>query len=132
VGICHRFGFAIVEVAGRLVYGSASSLRTSVNELAAKQPLSVLLDMALVTDMDAHGIGELVWSLVTIERHGGQMALIAPSAWVRQLLAVTRLDTVFAIYDSEVEARRQIRQRVGTVPSSRNGVERHAAPQPYV
>ena len=132
MGIRYRSGFAIVEVTGRLVYGSASSLRTSVNELVATRQLAVLIDMALVTDMDAHGIGELVGSLVTIERHGGQMALIAPSAWVRRLLAITKLDTVLAIYDSETEARRQIRQRVGTAPSSRNNVEQRAAPHSYV
>ena len=132
MGIRYRSGFAIVEVTGRLVYGSASSLRTSVNELVATRQLAVLIDMALVTDMDAYGIGELVGSLVTIERHGGRMALIAPSAWVRRLLAITRLDTVLAIYDSETEALRQIRRRVGTAPSSRNSVERRTAPHSYV
>ena len=89
--IRYRSGVAILKLVGRLVTGSALSLRTSVNELVAKRRITVLINMAVVTDMDAHGIGELVCSLVTVERHNSQMALIAPSARVRRLLAVTRL-----------------------------------------
>jgi anti-anti-sigma regulatory factor len=81
--------------------------------------------MAAVTDMDAHGIGELVCSLLTVERHDSQMALIAPSACVRQLLADTRLNTIFAIYDSEAEALLRIRPTAVAVALSRNGVEQH-------
>jgi hypothetical protein len=32
------------------------------------------------------------------------MALVAPGLWVRRLLALTRLDTMLAIYDSELDA----------------------------
>jgi anti-sigma B factor antagonist len=79
-------------------------LRAIVRELIEDRRLVVLLHMAGVTDMDAHGIGVLVSSLTTLERCGGRMALIGPSAHVRRLLAITKLDTVLKIYDSETEA----------------------------
>ena len=86
--------------------------------------------MAAVTDMDAHGIGELVCSLLTAERHDSQIALIAPSACVRQLLALTRLDTVFAVYDSSAETLLSLRPTAVAVALSRNSVEQHVTRQP--
>jgi len=99
-------GVTILDLVGRLVAGSRCPplLRAVVGDLIEKGRVVVLVHMTSVTDMDAHGMGTLVSSLTTLERHGGQMALIAPSAHVRRLLALTRLDTVFTVYDSEREA----------------------------
>lgn len=120
--IRHRVAVAVLKIVGRLVTGSAPSLRTSVSELIAKRPAAVLINMAAVTDMDAHGIGELVCSLLTVERHDSRIAIIAPSACVRQLLALTRLDTIFTIYDSEAEALLRIRPTAVAVALSRSSV----------
>jgi STAS domain len=57
-----------------------------------------------VTDIDAQGLGELAWGVAMMRRSGGQLALIAPNLRVRRLLAVTRLDSILAIYDSERDA----------------------------
>ena len=131
--IRYKFGVAVLQVVGRLVAGSPSSLRTAVDELVAKRPVAVLINMAAVTEMDAHGIGELVCSFLTVERHDSRIALIAPSPWVRRLLAVTRLDTVFTIYDSEAEALLGIRPVAATVALSRNAVEQqHVVRHLYV
>jgi anti-sigma B factor antagonist len=99
-------GVTILQLEGRLVTQSkpVPSLRAIVRDQMTQGRLVVLLDMTAVTDIDAHGLGALVSSLTTLERRGGRMALIAPSDRIRQLLTITRLDTVFAIYDSEPEA----------------------------
>jgi anti-sigma B factor antagonist len=99
-------GVTIVHLEGRLVMQSrpVPSLGAVVRDQLQQGRLVVLLDMAAVTDIDAHGLGALVSSLTTVERLGGRMALIAPPDRIRRLLAITRLDTVFAIYDSEPEA----------------------------
>ena len=99
-------GVTILQLDGRLVTQArpVPSLQAVVREQMRQGRLVVLLDMTAVTDIDAHGLGALVSGLTTLERHGGQMALVAPSDRIRRLLAITRLDTVFAIYDSEAEA----------------------------
>jgi anti-sigma B factor antagonist len=99
-------GVTILHLEGRLVTQSrpVPSLHAIMRDQVRDGRLVVLLDMTAVTDIDAHGLGALVYILTTLERHGGQMALIAPSDRIRHLLAITRLDTVFAIYDSEPEA----------------------------
>lgn len=111
-------GVAVLYVEGPLVTasGSTPSLRAIVRNQLRQGCLVVLINMAGVTDIDAHGIGSLVSSLTTLERHGGKMAIVAPRARVRQLLALTKLDTVFTIYDSEREA--FIRNRPLVVPTT--------------
>jgi anti-sigma B factor antagonist len=112
-------GVTILHLEGRLVTQSkpVPSLRAIVGDLVRQGRLVVLLDMTAVTDIDAHGLGALVSSLTTLERHGGQMALVAPSDRIRRLLAITRLDTVFAIYDSEPEALVRCRPTVAPAES---------------
>ena len=129
-------GVTILHLEGRLVTQSkpVPSLRTIVGDLVRQGRLVVLLDMTAVTDIDAHGLGALVSSLTTLERHGGQMALVAPSERIRRLLAITRLDTVFAIYDSEPEALARCRP---TVPPAESWADcavtkARALPQPPV
>jgi anti-sigma B factor antagonist len=99
-------GVTILHLEGRLVTQSrpVPSLCGIVRDQVRQGRLVVLFDMTAVTDIDAHGLGALVSSLTTLERQGGQMALVAPSDRIRRLLAITRLDSVFAIYDSEPEA----------------------------
>ena len=100
-------GIQILDLAGRLVAWTdpgRASLRATVLGLASEGPTNVLVDVSELTDIDAHGLGELAWSCATLRSSGGQMALIAPRLEARRLLALTRLDTVLPIYESENEA----------------------------
>jgi anti-anti-sigma factor len=92
------------KIEGPLVMGAAPSLHALVDDASTNRPMVVLVCMAGVTDMDAHGIGELVATLTMLERRGGRMALIAPPAHVRLLLSITHLDSVFTICNSSLEA----------------------------
>ena len=101
------FGTPILDLAGRFVVCAdleGTALRKPVATLVSEGRVNVLVHLAHVTDIDAHGLGELAWGVTTLRRAGGQMALIAPSLWVHRLLALTRLDTVLAVYDSEFHA----------------------------
>jgi len=97
----------ILDMSGRFVVWTdldRTSLRTPVGRLVSEGQRNVLVHLARVTDIDAHGLGELAWGVTMLRRSGGQLALIAPSRWVRRLLALTRLDTTLVIYDSEFAA----------------------------
>jgi anti-anti-sigma factor len=97
----------ILDLSGPFVVGTdpdRTSLRTPVANLVSEGQLNVLVHLGRVTDIDAQGLGELAWGVTMMQRSGGRIALIAPRLWVRQLLALTRLDTLLAIYDSERDA----------------------------
>jgi anti-anti-sigma factor len=101
------FGTPILDLAGRFIVCAdpeGIALRKPVATLISEGRVNVLVHLADVTDIDAHGLGELAWGVTMLRRSGGQMALIAPSLWVRRLLALTRLDTILSIYDSERDA----------------------------
>ena len=97
----------VLDLSGRFVVWTDPdriSLRTPVTRLVSEGRVNVLVHLARLTDIDAHGLGELAWGATVLRRSGGRMALVAPVRWVRRLLALTRLDTTLAIYDSESDA----------------------------
>jgi len=97
----------ILDLSGRFVVCAdpdRRSLRTPVAKLVSEGHVNVLVHLARVTDIDAQGLGELAWGSATLRGCGGQMALIAPNLRVRQLLALTRLDTILTVYDCEGDA----------------------------
>jgi len=103
----HIYDIPILDLAGRFVVWAdpeGTTLRRPVTKLVSEGRVTVLVHLARVTDIDAHGLGELAWGVTTLRRSGGEMALIAPSPWVRRPLALTRLDTILPIYESEFEA----------------------------
>ena len=54
--------------------------------------------------IDSAGIGELASSLTTVGRAGGQIKLLNLTKRVKDLLAITKLLTVFDSYESEPDA----------------------------
>jgi anti-anti-sigma factor len=101
------YDIPILELAGQFVVcpdPQRTSLRRPVASLVSEGRVHVLVHLARVTDIDAYGLGELAWAVTTLRRLGGQLAVIAPCLRVRRLLALTRLDTILAIYDSERDA----------------------------
>jgi anti-sigma B factor antagonist len=100
-------GIPILHVAGPFVAWAdpdRTLLRSEVSRLISEARVSVLVHLSRMTDIDAQGLGELAWSSAMVRRLGGQMALIAPRRLVRQLLMLTKLDTILPIYDSEDQA----------------------------
>ena len=107
----------ILELVGRLVADPGdtvrSSLRPAINALVAEGRLAVVIHLGLLSDIDAHGIGELAWSLGTLRASGGQLAAIAPSDHVARMLSVTHPNRLFALHESEDEAVAAIHRRQG-------------------
>jgi len=112
----------ILDLSGPFVVGTdpdRTSLRTPVANLVSAGQVNVLVHLGRVTDIDAQGLGELAWGVTMVQRSGGRIALIAPRRWVRQLLALTRLDTFLTIYDSERDAITEGFGQIMTPPTGR-------------
>ena len=96
---------SVVDVAGRITLGEGTStLRDTIRELVGKNQKKILLNLGEVSYIDSSGIGELVSGFTTVTNSGGQMKLLNLNKRVRDLLQITKLYTVFDVYDDEAAA----------------------------
>ncbi|MGH9256888.1 MAG: STAS domain-containing protein [Vicinamibacterales bacterium] len=100
-------GVTLLDLTGRLTVSPSdveiAPLRAAIGELMAGGCAHIGLNLSGLTHLDARGLGELVLALKTVHRLGGRLTLVAPSAPVLKILAVTRLDTIFDRCESETE-----------------------------
>jgi len=95
----------VIDAAGRITLGEgASAFRDIVRDLAAKGDKKLLLNLSEVSYIDSSGIGEMVSGFTTVTNHGGQLKLLGLSKRVKDLLQITKLYTVFEVFDDEASA----------------------------
>jgi anti-sigma B factor antagonist len=98
-------GVTILDLKGReRIRGATLALHESIRCLAREGKTQVLLDLAWVKHIDSGGLGELVSSHATLDEKGGALKLMHMTESVRELMTVTKLLTVFDVYDDETEA----------------------------
>lgn len=101
----------VVDAEGRITMGDGSStLRETIRDLAAAGNKNVVLNLAEISYVDSSGIGELVAGLGPLSKEGGALKLLNPSKRVRDLLEMTRVLTLFQVFDNEDAAVRSFAQ----------------------
>ena len=92
----------ILRLKGRLELDDGDIvLRNHVDRLVGQGHVNVVLDMTDVTRMDSAGIGMLVGKYMTVKNRGGTLRLLHLTDRTSRLLHVTRLETVFEIFEQE-------------------------------
>jgi len=95
----------ILDLEGRITIGDGNvSLRNAIRRLIQEGKKKILLNLAGVGYVDSSGIGELVSSYTTIGREKGQLKLLNLTQKIQDLLAITKLLTVFDTYEDESAA----------------------------
>ena len=95
----------ILDLDGKVTIGEGSvALRTAIRRLLGEGKNKILLNLAGVGYIDSSGIGELVSSYTAINKEGGQLKLLNLTQKLQDLLTITKLLTVFDVYESEAEA----------------------------
>jgi anti-sigma B factor antagonist len=98
-------GIRILDLRGPLRIGdSEATLRTAVAALVEKRTVNLILNLAGVTEIDADGLGALVFCYARIVRAGGALKLLNLSPLHLTLMVRTKLDTVFELFKDEPEA----------------------------
>jgi anti-sigma B factor antagonist len=96
---------AMVEVVGDIIANSRdASLTDKIRSLRQQGYTRVLVDLGHVRYMDSSGLGELVHAYATTKKAGGALKLLRVTKRLRDLLAITKLVTVFETYDDEPSA----------------------------
>jgi anti-sigma B factor antagonist len=98
-------GVDIVDTSGKLTLGEGtSSLRTTIRELVAGGSRKIVLNLADVTYIDSSGLGELIGAHTSVINAGGEMKLLNLAKRVHDLLKLTKLYTVFEVFEDEAAA----------------------------
>lgn len=95
----------VLDLNGKVTLGEGSvALRAAVRRLLGEDKKNILLNLGKVGYIDSSGIGELVSSFSSVNKEGGTLKLLNLTQKIQDLLAITKLLTVFDVYDSESEA----------------------------
>ena len=98
-------GVAVLDLSGRITLGEGSvQIRDAIRELLGKGRKSILLDLGEVNYIDSSGLGELVSAYTSARNQGAALKLLKLTKKVHDLLQLTKLYTVFDIYDDEAAA----------------------------
>lgn len=95
----------ILDLNGKVTIGEGSvALRTTIRRLLGEGKKKIILNLAQVGYVDSSGIGEFVSSFTAVNKEGGTLKLLSLTQKIQDLLAITKLLTVFDVYDSEADA----------------------------
>jgi len=95
---------AVVRCRGRIIFGEeADELRRVVLGLL-NETQRIVLNLLWIEDIDSSGLGTLVASFISARNRGAEIKFAALSPRARRVLASTKVDRLFEVYDSTEEA----------------------------
>jgi len=95
----------MLDLAGRITIGEGTIiLRERIQKMLNAGDKQFLLSLADVDYIDSSGLGELVSSFTKVKNQDGDLKLLQLTRRVRDLMQITKLLTVFDVYDDEAEA----------------------------
>ena len=97
-------GIAILACHGRVMFGDEANLLRSALKDVLTTNRKVVVDLAEVNHLDSGGLGMLVGVRSTAKADGGEIKLSGLGQRLRDVLQITKLATVFEVYDTEQQA----------------------------
>jgi len=97
-------GIRIFDLSGRMTVGEAAPVRDLVREMLAGGGKSFLFNLREVDYIDSTGLGVLVMCYTAVEKAGGGLKLMNLNRRNVELLVLTKLITVFEIFNDEQDA----------------------------
>jgi len=97
-------GIRIFDLSGRMTVGEAAAVRDRVRELLAGDVRRFLFNLQEVDYIDSTGLGVLVMCFTAVEKAGGGLKLLNLNRRNVELLVLTKLITVFEIFNDEQDA----------------------------
>lgn len=111
--IRERGDVTVLDIKGQIVLdGGSGTLQKIIKELARKGRKKIILNLFETSYVDSAGVGALIGGFTDLGKQGGRLKLLALSQGVRDLLQITKLYTVFEVFDDEYEAVRSFQTEV--------------------
>lgn len=98
-------GIQIFDLKGRLTVGEeVADFRGKLRSLIEEGHKKIILDLADIDYIDSTGLGSLVVCFTRVQRAGGEMKLLNLNRRNIELLVLTKLTTVFELFNDEQDA----------------------------
>jgi anti-sigma B factor antagonist len=98
-------GIPVLDLQGRLTAGVyTDTLRDNIAALTHQGKNSLVLNMRQVDYVDSSGLGTLVLCFTALHQNGGSLKLTNLSRRQLELMVLTKLTTVFEVFDDESDA----------------------------
>ena len=95
----------ILDCSGKITLGAGTmAVRNCIRDVLKMGGRKIILNLADVYYIDSSGVGELVSTYTTVVNQGGQLKLLCLTKKIQEVLAITKLLTVFQVFDSETES----------------------------
>ncbi len=95
----------IIDVDGRItVQDGADNFRDVVRQLVRRDRVKLVLNFQNASYIDSTALGEIIRAYTSVTRKGGTLKLLNVTGRIHELLMITRLLTVFDLFDAEAEA----------------------------
>src|SRR4026207_1025814 len=97
-------GVTILDLKGKMTLGEGDELlKDKINSLLQQDKKPLLLNLENAPYIDRAGLGEIVGPYQPARRQGGKLKLLNLTKRIQDLLAITKLLTVFDTYESEAD-----------------------------
>lgn len=97
-------GVMVIDVEGQLIVGNRQELKQKILEELEKGERRFVVDFARAGYIDSSGLGVLVSLSKKVREVGGDLRLANLNDDLRTLFELTKLDTLFQIFDSREAA----------------------------
>ena len=95
----------ILDCSGKIKLGEGTmAIRNAVRDALESGTKKIILNLEEVDHIDSSGVGELMRTYTSVIHEGGRLKLLYLTKRIRELLAITKLLTVFEVFDDEKEA----------------------------
>jgi anti-sigma B factor antagonist len=105
ITVRHVDDVMILDVSGRITLGEGGvTLRDAIQDALKADSKKILLNMGGVNYMDSSGVGELTGAYISAKNKGAELKLLNLTKKIDDLMQLTKLATIFAIFTDEKEA----------------------------
>jgi anti-sigma B factor antagonist len=95
----------ILDLKGKLTLGDGDELlRNKINALVQAGTKKIVLNLGEVPYIDSAGLGEIVRTYTTVKKQEGMLKLLNLTKRIQDLLTITKLVTVFDVFENEPDA----------------------------
>ena len=99
------YNAVVVSFQGKLMGGpDMADFHDFLKETTDSNKKNIIVDLSKVKYVNSSGIGSLISGFTSIKNAGGELVLSGLSPKIKGVLSITKLNSIFKIYDSQEEA----------------------------